>query len=582
MKLPQLRIDSFNGEAVDHLKFHTFITQFNNAIGNRPNLSLSAKLTYLKGYLSGYAGKLVEHLSDNDANYAVALDLLNREFLNKKAIVSELSNKLFSLKCKFDPSYCETKLFISELRGILADLKIYDCDVVGENASNVLISNLIFSKLPLPFKQELARKIGNNYPSISQIFDNYVEVITTLNLRAMKSADGSQCPATASSLSERKPQPEAKQVFSNPVVTHPDMKACKFCFSQGHSMINCTAYPTYQSRKDRCSEIKICFRCSSSKHAGASCNNIMQYECKFCKAKTHISALCSSANVTQTQSNICLNSASDSRSGYILPTITLPVSKGDKVVHARFLIDTGSQRTYVSGKVLDKLNFPSDLKVTRYKVNTFLERGVKHFAEVSLNLGFLDQKGDLLVPMLVDEGFNLSFEVPSLSAAINNLRLNHKLADSSFDSLSDLVQLDGILGVDVIQCFRDFQLSFVGKGSIFCYNDAIIPFGNVEHFLSRKQALQMYETLHRSDNEFQASINFGLNPEPFQPDVISSVIADSEVEGKLSRMFQVESIGLSDESVCEADARKVDQFASSIQPKDGKYHVPLLWNEMAT
>ena len=459
-------------------------------------------------------------------------------------------------------------------------MKIYGCDVLGENASNVLTSNVIFFKLPLPFKQELARKLGTNYPSISQIFDNYVDVITTLNLKAAKSPEISQCPRTSAASSESKPQSDDKRVFSNPAVAHAERKACKFCFSQGHSMINCTAYPTYQSRKDRCSELKICFKCSSPKHTGGSCNNVMQYECKYCKTKTHISALCSRAHVSQTQSNLCLNSASDSRSGYILPTITLPVSKGNKVVRARFLIDTGSQRTYVSGNVLRKLEFPSDLKVTRYRVNTFLEQGVKHFAEVSLNFGFLDGSGDLLVPVLVDEKFNMSFEVPSLSLAAQNLKLDHKLADSSFDECSDLVNLDGILGVDVVQCFRNFQLSFVGKGSVFAYNDKIIPFGNVEHFLNRKQALQMYESLHRSNSEFQSTVNFVLNPEPYQPDAVNSVISDSEVEGKLGRMFQIESIGLSDESICEADARKVDEIESNIQLIDGKYHVPLLWNEL--
>ena len=32
-------------------------------------------------------------------------------------------------------------------------------------------------------KQEFVRKLDCNYPSLDQIFDNYVEVIRTLNLR---------------------------------------------------------------------------------------------------------------------------------------------------------------------------------------------------------------------------------------------------------------------------------------------------------------------------------------------------------------------------------------------------------------
>ena len=65
-------------------------------------------------------------------------------------------------KPKFDNSYLETKLYIIDVRCIIADLKSYDIDLVGEVAANALISYLVFSKLPSSFRQELVMKLDEN------------------------------------------------------------------------------------------------------------------------------------------------------------------------------------------------------------------------------------------------------------------------------------------------------------------------------------------------------------------------------------------------------------------------------------
>ena len=57
LKLPELKCETFNGEGTSHLQYHSFITQFNNIVGLRSNLSDSTKLTYLKTFLKGYAYK---------------------------------------------------------------------------------------------------------------------------------------------------------------------------------------------------------------------------------------------------------------------------------------------------------------------------------------------------------------------------------------------------------------------------------------------------------------------------------------------------------------------------------------------
>ena len=88
-KPPTLTCGTFNGKEKDKFAYHNFLNQFNNVIGSRKHLSASAKLSNLVGYLKGYALKQVSHLSITDENYAIALKLLNDEFLDREFIIDE-------------------------------------------------------------------------------------------------------------------------------------------------------------------------------------------------------------------------------------------------------------------------------------------------------------------------------------------------------------------------------------------------------------------------------------------------------------------------------------------------------------
>ena len=66
-------------------------------VGLRTTLSNSTKLTYLKNYVKGYAYKLISHLQISDVNYQIAIEVLEKEFLNKEALIDELFKTLYCL-----------------------------------------------------------------------------------------------------------------------------------------------------------------------------------------------------------------------------------------------------------------------------------------------------------------------------------------------------------------------------------------------------------------------------------------------------------------------------------------------------
>ena len=141
-----------------------------------------AKLSLLKSYLTSYTVQLISHLTLEEANYEVAIKLLTEEFLDIPLIVDEIFKQLLDPSPKYDANFINVKRFLSETRADLSDLKIsYNLDFFEEETPGFrIISHIVFTKLPTILQMELVHKVGTNYPTIKDIFDNYNENIKTL------------------------------------------------------------------------------------------------------------------------------------------------------------------------------------------------------------------------------------------------------------------------------------------------------------------------------------------------------------------------------------------------------------------
>ena len=354
LKLPELEVDKFDGEGTSNLEYHSFISQFMNVIGNRTNLNNSTKLTYLKTYLKGYAHKLIQNLQITDENYQMALDLLDKEFLNKEALVDDLFKKLLDLKPDFDRDLTKTKIYISDVRCILTDLKTYGKDLLEDDSANALVSHIVFNRLPNSFKQELVRRLNSNFPSMKEIFDNYSEVVKTLNLKSNRVFDRNDGKSDGKNVNKKGFTRMSNHNNSSPLQQNSNTtdspgktefkKNCKWCQSTSHSMLGCKKYPNHESRVKRCKELGMCLNCTSLKHFKNNCRKL-DFACVTCKSQFHISALC--PDLSENHSNWCINSSNSSGKTFILPTVKLLIGKGEDMIEIRCLYDTGSQRSYV-------------------------------------------------------------------------------------------------------------------------------------------------------------------------------------------------------------------------------------------
>ena len=585
---PPLQCGTFEGGAGDSLAFKAFLYQFQNVIGCKKNLADSSKLAYLRGYLRGYALKIIQHLSLEDSNYEVAMKLLKNEFMDIEFIIDEFFKKLINDKPIFDQSYRECKIYLNDTRSYLYELKSFSYDFLDKNTPGYkLMSHIIFSKLPIALRKEIIRKYASNYPTLDNIFDSYNELIRIITkshpYSFNKSSKGNQLKID-SNKSNSKLETGALSNFSTDSSNKSSTFVCKLCSLQGHRMWKCPKYPTYSDRIKRCQEINLCSFCSSSKHSKNDClgkEGKLSFECFKCKSKCHITALCKkevdNENTNSTSNNLLINYNNEYVKNYLLPTITIKVGRGDKSVFVRCLVDTGSQRSYISDKVIKGLCLSSkSLSSVQYDIKTYLGTGLRKLKETMLEVYLSDEKLEL--PLLIDSNIHLQFVVSELNIAVKNLvNKGFNLADSGFNAKKDNsnIELSGLIGVDILQFFKQFHMTRCMNGTAFVTNKGIIPFGNVNHFLLNSQISRAY------NNDMQSFVNFVIEPRKSYPSPLPHIYENSDVEQGVDQLFKLESIGISpdDEEISKEDKSRIKKFKDTIELRNNRYYVDLPWLE---
>lgn len=638
-KPPPLECGYFEGNDKDKFEFHVFLAQFNNLIDSK-NYSNKIKLSYLHTYLKGYAKKLIGHLSLQDENYPIAINLLKEQFLDVPLIIDEIFKRLLELSppAGYDHEFKGVKTYINDVRTYVFDLKVYEVDFLEEkSAGNIFLSHIIFNKLPISFKREIIHRVNTNYPNLTHIFDNYIEVVKTLTktskgektksvFNKSKIANDTKLKNIAndtklknnSTLQNFKTDSIETGDNKNSVNTKTKInpstsnksngnigsfKPCKFCQVSGHSMTNCNKFVTLEERIKRAKELNLCPKCSGVGHVEADCfgnSNRLKNGCYFCKSHSHIAAFCDSRpSPNQVVNSLCITYQQRSDMVYLLPTLTIEIVRGGKVKRARCLCDTGSQRSYISKNIAKELCADlTQLHDIPFDVQTFIGTEQRSFKQIPLGIKICDQN-TITMPLLVDDNLKLKYNITGLDFALGNLKSNYKLADSSFyNNNSSVFEIEVLLGIDILQFFPSFQLSPCMNGSCFTMGDKIIPFGHVEHFLKEEQLTNFYQqgnqNVHNttrvssvqsiqkantSREVHETIVNTVISPVKSYFNPLESILTDSDVENGLEYLFSLESMGVAsnDDTLNDYDSEMVEKFKKGIIFKHGKYMVQLPW-----
>ena len=123
-------------------------------------------------------------------------------------------------------------------------------------------------------------------------------------------------------------------------------------------------------------------------------------------------------------------------------------------------------------------------------------------------------------------------------------------------------------------------------GKAFQMGDKIIPFGNVDSFLTGAQLSKKYQVGVVNDEignfifTNSSLVNFMVAPVGTNFDPIGPVISDSMVEKNLDRMFSLENIAINENcDISNYDSDMLQKFEDGISVDNNKYCVKLVWND---
>ena len=114
-------------------------------------------MNYLKTKVVGNAAPFIQHLDPDPGNYAIAIEVLKKEYLDIPYLTDQLCAHLISSQPSFSEDYSKTRNYIADIRNKLFDLKThYNVDLLDPNKGGyVLVSQIVFSKLSRELQRAL-------------------------------------------------------------------------------------------------------------------------------------------------------------------------------------------------------------------------------------------------------------------------------------------------------------------------------------------------------------------------------------------------------------------------------------------
>ena len=155
---------------------------------------------------------------------------------------------------------------------------------VDGSPANVLLSNIIRSKLYAEFYKELSRKLDCNYPNVREIITNATSVTKLLQPREKARVVSVNANSSKDVPLTNNKNPSVNKNNSYQLKTS---SGCKFCHKLNHSSLHCKKYVNFDQRTKRALELNLCNKCLSSGHTQDKCPgnfSKLAFSCKSCNS----------------------------------------------------------------------------------------------------------------------------------------------------------------------------------------------------------------------------------------------------------------------------------------------------------
>eukprot|EP00117_Sycon_ciliatum_P034134 scpid9570/ scgid26125/ len=565
VELPKLQLKKYGGDPV---KFKEFWDTFRSTIHENKVLSNVQKLTYLKETVKDKALSAISGLEVSDANYAVALTILDDRFGNKQSQVDAHYVALIDLPGATHQTQSLRKLYDgieSHMRSLTA---------IAQDVNQDIFVSLIKRKLPesTMLQLELSNtKTGEwTVAELRKALGQYIrareraEPQTTKLDAKSESAESFRPPVSPSSAFRASGETLLAHAKGNP--------KCWYCKGP-HFSDTCKKFNGLHERKTEIGS--RCFICLRDGHSARQCKD--PWACFHCKRKTHHRSICPTlfSNTTDNPSRQSDRAKSPGQNTTaalsvnaeeFIPASSAMLSAGENVImqcgttvianrhgnesqNARLMFDTGCSRSFITKKMAKELNLKSTGRETLSLAGFGdSKRKSQQLNVVEIQVQFLDGSSQTLTVNVVQ---TISCPVrkypidPEKYPMLNRVHLADSLSQHAED-----VTIDLLVG-------NDYYFDVMGNEHIRL-DDGLMLLDSKIGFIPSGRIL-----MESQDHEAPVMLVSGIR-----------LPATSMPEFTIENFWKTESIGIEDPLEDKSqDEQAMEIFDNSVDFKNGRYEV---------
>ncbi|VDI78452.1 Hypothetical predicted protein [Mytilus galloprovincialis] len=596
VKLPKLEIMGYNG---DKQKFKEFWDQFEVTVHKNTKLSNVEKFSYLKSKLHGTAQSAISGLQLSNENYDVAIDILKDRFGDIQNAVNAHYVELINLSCASNRT--------SELRFLYVKIErnLRSLEALNQNIDQDVFISMITTKLPEAVLVQLEIQKGSDRWTVDKLRDllkSYIAAREAAEIQSKEKTNDSkpQQPSYANVQSRYKPsygkpqnvRSSGEALFSttNDMPFTPTRtevkKLCIYC-KGSHWSDECSLYKTVEDRKAQLNG--LCYICLKSGHRLRECSS--DRKCVYCsKTKKHHRSLCLKKFPTnRTEISNLVDEAVESTESVNVSLTTEPsfLSSGDIVLmqtaktvftntsdtcneEIRVLLDSGSQRTYVSETLAKKLRLKVE-SVEEVSVITFGSDKPKlvKTEKVTLQMKLVDGTKMKISANVVPK---ITGSVLRRPVSIKNCQ-NYEYLWNNF-SLADTLPTENEKTTIELLIGNDYYLDIILPEKIEIQPGLYLLGSKFGWIITGR-------TSEKSDGFEEPSmliLNYGTNALPLLDScAVTAIDKSMPIKPPLEDFWNLETIGISEPSEDSNDTKALEKFNNSVEYTNERYLVCWPW-----
>ena len=505
LKLPTVSLPVFSNDKSESLErfFHAF-----ESIIDKHSLSQYEKYLYLKGQLRKGPKSLVSSLEPAEQTYESSKELLTKAFASPITQKYEVIKRMSELK--LDVS-CDVYEFISEVRGIISTVGLLEIDV------DTILQYFIWNSMNDQFQSQLIQITNKTKPDLTEIMENIFSAteryqkVRERHDRKFYDKRNSHMTKDSASMSVPVYKRQCESIDTNNLAVKVNTKhfrPCCLCMADrktnvSHILKDCHVYDSPYKKTQKLESLDFCAKCSFINHKTSACKFKFSSPCRKCKGN-HLTYLCLSSNlngefepVMSQLSAVYFNSAIQS-DRVLLPTFSVHIAKQVHMSIVRALYDTGSQRNFVSDRIVKQFNLRSVKSDVELVIHGFNAK--KQILTDIVELPLMINKTLITVEAIV---------VPQIDVKLNTCSYSHvfdafidkgyKLADEGLRQSNSCSRLDIVMGPDAVRLLRPQTVEYgcSDKTSVYLTTElGIMLLGEVDIMCKNIRFLEPVKSSH--------------------------------------------------------------------------------------